>query len=98
MVGGAAALTRRISRFTAHHKRRTGEMMVLEQCLEKVDGHGKRKHGESGPPQPGTHEPEEPSPVGESVHAEQVAAPLTVPKITSVHIKPGRCIVMPSAA
>ena len=50
------------------------------------------------PPQPGTHEPEEPSPVGESVHAEQVAAPLTVPKITSVHIKPGRGIDMPSAA
>ena len=22
-------------------------MMVLERCLEKVDGHGKRKHGES---------------------------------------------------
>ena len=46
------------------------------------------------PPQPGTHEPEEASPVGESVHAEQG----TAPKITSVHIKPGRCIVMPSAA
>ena len=32
------------------------------------------------PPQPCTHEPEEPSPVGESVHAEQVAPPLTVPR------------------
>ena len=47
MAGGAAALTRRISRFTAHHKRRIGEMMVTEQRLEKVVGRTKRGRGES---------------------------------------------------
>ena len=52
------------------------------------------------PPQPDTHdhEPEKPGPVGESVHAELVAAPLPDLKITSVHIKPGRGIDMPAAA
>ena len=49
------------------------------------------------PPPPSAHEPEEPSPVGESVPAELAAAPLMEVVIRSV-TKPDRGLDMPAAA